>query len=201
MTDIESNLRRSGRIAIVPRDVTDRLVRRAADDGLLDIAYAPVDSPFGPLLAAATPRGLISLSFPETSEQEVLTDLSRMVSPRIMLAPARLDRVRGELDEYFAGTRRHFELTVDWRLVRGFGRAVLRYTSRIPYGQVRTYREVAGHAGSPAASRAAGNALGANPIPIVVPCHRVVRSGGGLGGYGGGIDRKEWLLRHEGAPV
>jgi methylated-DNA-[protein]-cysteine S-methyltransferase len=115
-------------------------------------------------------------------------------------APGRLDSARRELDEYFAGRRRGFDVAIDWSLVGGpFGRKVLRVTSEIPYGGVLSYREVASDAGSPRGSRAAGNALGSNPVPIIVPCHRVLHAGGGLGGYGGGLDRKRWLLELEGA--
>jgi methylated-DNA-[protein]-cysteine S-methyltransferase len=120
------------------------------------------------------------------------------VSPRILEAPARLDPVRRELDEYFEGRRTRFELPIDWTLVDGFGRRVLEATAAIPFGGTSTYAQVATLAGSPRGSRAAGNALGANPLPIVVPCHRVLRTGGGLGGYTGGLGRKETLLRIEG---
>ncbi|HEV7585736.1 MAG TPA: methylated-DNA--[protein]-cysteine S-methyltransferase, partial [Solirubrobacteraceae bacterium] len=138
--------------------------------------------------------------FPEEDADSVLERISRRLSPRIVEAPARRDRVRRELAEYFAGRRRRVELAVDWSLVGGpFGREVLRVTSEIPYGGVLSYLEVATDAGSPRGSRAAGNALGSNPVPIVVPCHRVLRSGGDLGGYGGGLDRKRWLLELEGA--
>ena len=116
----------------------------------------------------------------------------------ILAAPERTDEVRRQLDEYFAGARRGFDLPVDWRLVRGFAGAVLRATATIPFGGVSTYRDVAAEAGSPNAYRAAGNALGSNPVPIVVPCHRVVHAGGGLGGYTGGLERKQFLLRLEG---
>jgi methylated-DNA-[protein]-cysteine S-methyltransferase len=130
-------------------------------------------------------------------EEAVLGDLARRVSPRVLEHPARLDLARRELDEYFDGRRRDFDLDLDLSLARGFGARVLEATSRIPYGGSATYREVATEAGSPRAVRAAGNALGANPIPIVVPCHRVLRTGGGLGGYTGGLDRKRFLLEHE----
>jgi methylated-DNA-[protein]-cysteine S-methyltransferase len=176
-----------------------RLARRIADEGLADVSYAPVDSPFGPLLAAATKRGLVKLAFPEEDVDGVLERLARRVSPRIVAADAQLDPVRRELDEYFAGRRRGFELALDWTLVGPFGRRVLGATAQIPYGGVLSYSEVAAEAGSPRGSRAAGNALGANPMPIVVPCHRVLRSGGALGGYGGGLDRKRFLLELEGA--
>jgi methylated-DNA-[protein]-cysteine S-methyltransferase len=176
-----------------------RLTRRIVDEGLADVSYAPVDSPFGPLLAAATKRGLVKLAFPEENVDGVLERLARRVSPRIVAADAQLDRVRRELDEYFGGRRRGFALPLDWTLVGPFGRRVLGVTAEIPYGGVLSYAEVAAEAGSPRGSRAAGNALGANPIPIVVPCHRVLRTGGALGGYGGGLDRKRYLLELEGA--
>jgi methylated-DNA-[protein]-cysteine S-methyltransferase len=177
-----------------------RFTARAAAEGLADVAYAPVESPFGELLLAATDRGLLRVAFPEEDVDSVLERISRRLSPRIVEAPARLERARRELDEYFDGRRRRFELDLDWALVGGpFGRQVLRVASEIPYGGVLSYREVASDAGSPRGSRAAGNALGSNPIPIVVPCHRVLHSGGGLGGYGGGLDRKRWLLELEGA--
>jgi methylated-DNA-[protein]-cysteine S-methyltransferase len=175
------------------------LGRRAQDDGLVDVAYAMVDSPIGELLAAATARGLVTLAFPTNAWDTVLGDLAFRVSPRIMEAPGRLDGVRRELDEYFEGRRRRFDTPLDWRLIRGFHTAVLRHTARIPYGEVSTYREMATRAGSPLAVRAAGNALATNPIPIIIPCHRVLRTGGGLGGYGGGLDVKQRLLALEGA--
>jgi len=198
MRDAELKLKTA--IAAASSDVAaGRFAARAAEAGLLDIAYCQVDSPLGPLLAAATARGLVRLAYDAEPAEEVLTDLARKVSPRILEAPARLDRVRRELDEYFVGRRRAFDLAVDWTLVHGFGRAVLRNTARIPYGRVSTYGEIARRAGSPRASRATGNALGSNPIAIVIPCHRVVRTGGALGGYGGGLNRKEALLKLEGA--
>jgi methylated-DNA-[protein]-cysteine S-methyltransferase len=172
--------------------------RRAADAGLLDIAYATADSPFGPLLIARTPVGLVRLAYPDQHPDEVLGQLAARLSPRVLEATSRLDGLRRELDEYFAGRLRRFRTKVDWALTAGFGRRVLEATAAIPFGRVSTYREIAAAAGSPSGSRAAGNALGANPIPIVVPCHRVLRTGGGLGGYTGGIERKELLLRIEG---
>jgi methylated-DNA-[protein]-cysteine S-methyltransferase len=176
-----------------------RLSDRAAAEGLADVSYAPVDSPFGPLLAAVTRRGLVRLAFPEEDVDSTLERLARRLSPRIVETSTRLDPVRRELDEYFGGRRHEFDLPLDWALVGAFGRRVLRVTSEIPYGGVQSYAEVASDAGSPRGSRAAGNALGSNPIPIVIPCHRVLRSGGALGGYGGGVERKRWLLELEGA--
>jgi methylated-DNA-[protein]-cysteine S-methyltransferase len=179
---------------------SQRLSERAARNGVADISYTPVDSPFGPLLLAATKRGLARVAFPEEDVDSVLAKLATRISPRIVEAPAALDAMRRELDEYFAGRRTRFELPLDWTLVGPFGRRVLAITSQIPYGDVLSYTEVATGAGSPRGSRAAGNALGANPIPIVVPCHRVLRSGGGgLGGYAGGLERKRFLLELEGA--
>ena len=132
-------------------------------------------------------------------EEPVLEELARAVSPRVLAAPRRLDEPRRELDEYFAAPAGGSSCALDWRLTHGFGRRVLRATARIPYGSVSTYKQVAAAAGSPRGSRAAGNALGTNPLPIVVPCHRVLHSGGGLGGYTGGLERKRLLLDVEGA--
>jgi methylated-DNA-[protein]-cysteine S-methyltransferase len=176
-----------------------RLTGRIAAEGLADVSYAPVDSPFGTLLLAATKRGLVRLAFPEESVDATLQRLAAKVSPRIVEASGPLDAVRRELDEYFDGRRRRFDLPLDWTLVGRFGRRVLDVASEIPYGSVLSYSEVAAEAGSPRGSRAAGNALGSNPIPIVVPCHRVLRRGGALGGYGGGLSRKQFLLELEGA--
>jgi methylated-DNA-[protein]-cysteine S-methyltransferase len=140
----------------------------------------------------------VRLAYVDHEDQAgVLEELSRRLSPRVLAAPRRLDATRRELDEYFSGTRNQFGLTLDWSLTQGFGRRVLEATARIPYGAVSTYKQVATDAGSPRGSRAAGNALGANPLPIVVPCHRVLHSGGGLGGYTGGLERKRALLAVE----
>ncbi len=176
-----------------------RLSARIVAEGLADVTYAPVDSPFGTLLAAATDRGLVRLAFPEEDVDAVLERLARRISPRIVESSTPLESVQRELDEYFSGTRRSFELPLDWALIGAFGRRVLRVTYEIPYGGVLSYAEVAADAGSPRGSRAAGNALGSNPIPIVIPCHRVLRTGGALGGYGGGLERKRYLLELEGA--
>jgi methylated-DNA-[protein]-cysteine S-methyltransferase len=178
---------------------TARLRRRIAAEGLADVTYASVDSPFGRLLVAATERGLVKLAFPEEDVDDVLARVASRVSPRIVAADGELDHARRELEEYFDGRRRRFELPLDWTLVGPFGRRVLHATAEIPYGGVLSYADVAAEAGSPRGSRAAGNALGSNPIPIVVPCHRVLRSGGALGGYGGGLERKRFLLELEGA--
>jgi methylated-DNA-[protein]-cysteine S-methyltransferase len=196
MSEIETILRRAA--AGLPATVPD-LRARAEAEGLLDVAYASVDSPLGPLMLAATPRGLVRIAYTDrSSPDEVLEELVRRVSPRVLEAPARLDPVRRELDEYFAGSRREFDTRVDWSQLGGFTRRVLKATARIGFGATSTYAGVAGEAGSPRAVRAAGNALGANPIPVVVPCHRVLRTGGALGGYAGGTERKQFLLRLEG---
>ncbi|HEX7172895.1 MAG TPA: methylated-DNA--[protein]-cysteine S-methyltransferase [Candidatus Limnocylindria bacterium] len=175
-----------------------RLATRAADEGLLDVAYGTVDSPLGTLTVMVTPRGLVRLSYPGEGIVGQLQALADHVSPRILAAPERTDEVRRQLDAYFEHRRQTFDLRIDWRLVRGFAGEVLRATARIPFGSVSSYREVATEAGSPNAYRAAGNALGSNPIPIVVPCHRVLHAGGGLGGYTGGLERKRYLLELEG---
>jgi methylated-DNA-[protein]-cysteine S-methyltransferase len=174
------------------------LARRATDEGVLDVAYAFADSPLGPLTVMVTRRGLVRLSYVHEAIDEQLDEIASRVSPRILSSPERTDAVRRQLDEYFAGARRGFDVPIDWRLVRGFAGDVLRATARIPFGSVSSYREVATDAGSPNAYRAAGNALGSNPIPIVVPCHRVLHAGGGLGGYTGGLERKRFLLQLEG---
>ena len=193
--DLERRLHEGSTITTEPPD----LAAAAAAAGMLDVAYTTIDSPFGPLLGAATARGLVRLAFPEESPEAVLDGLSRRLSPRILEAPARLDPVRRELDRYFAGRLRGFDCALDWALIGPFGQRVLHATAAIPYGDVLTYTEVAALAGSPRGARAAGNALGSNPIPIVIPCHRVLRAGGGLGGYAGGVERKRRLLELEGA--
>jgi methylated-DNA-[protein]-cysteine S-methyltransferase len=174
------------------------LARRAEDEGLLDVAYTVADSPFGPLLLVATGRGLIRLGLPNQDSEALLEEIADRVSPRVLEAPAPLDRARSELDRYFEGRLTEFDLELDWRLSHDFRRRALRAVNRIPYGQTRTYTDVARSAGNERAVRAAGTACGRNPIPIVVPCHRVLRSGGGLGGYGGGLPMKEALLELEG---
>jgi methylated-DNA-[protein]-cysteine S-methyltransferase len=162
---------------------------------LLDVAYAWHDTPVGRLLLAATPGGLVRIAFPRGIDNDpALAELAASVSPRVLHAPARLDGPRRELDAYFEGRLHSFATALDWQLTSGFTRRVLEATTRIPYGETSTYAHVATEAGSPGAHRAAGNALNANPFPIVVPCHRVLRTGGALGGYGGGVDRKRLLL-------
>lgn len=201
MSELERQLRdsaRQTRSAGPTQQALDALASRAEREGLVDIAFGQADSPFGPLTVATTERGLVLLSYPEYPLDDVLARLARDVSPRVLEAPARIDPIRRELDEYFEGRRRDFETAVDWRLVRGgFFEAILRATAEIDYGTTITYRQVAERAGNVKAVRAAGNGLGSNPIPIVVPCHRVIATGGGMGGYTGGIERKQALLALE----
>jgi methylated-DNA-[protein]-cysteine S-methyltransferase len=180
------------------KTVMKRFADRAAAEGLLDVAYATTDSPFGPLLLATTPRGLVRVGLPAYDPEETLEELAARISPRVLEAPARLDDVRRQLDLYFEGELTEFEIPLDWQLSGGFRKKVQRAIARIPYGQTRSYTEVARSAGNARAVRAAGTACGSNPLPIVVPCHRVLRTGGALGGYGGGLLMKEALLRLEG---
>lgn len=174
------------------------LGERADREGLAEVAYCELGTPFGAMVAASTARGLVFLSFPRPALDPILERLAAAISPRVVHVPARLDPARSQLDQYFEGKRTDFELQLDWQLSGGFVRDVLERTNEIPFGETRTYAEVARSAGSPRAFRAAGSALGANPIPIVVPCHRVLRTGGGLGGYGGGLEVKRRLLELEG---
>ena len=187
---------------IDPADAA-RAAARFAAAAQPDVAYAVVDSPVGALVAAATPRGLVRLAYEDHNGgvDAVLERLSDKLSPRILEAPARLDEVRRELEEYFEGRRTRFDLSIDWALYSPFGKRVLQATAAIPFGQTATYGHVAAQAGNANASRAAGRALGANPIPIVVPCHRVIGTSGKLTGSTGGLHRKEALLRLEGIAV
>lgn len=178
-------------------EIRDRAIERAAEAGLIDIAYTETDSPFGMLTIAATELGIIKVGLPNQALDDVLEDLADRVSPRILAVPKRFDLARRQLDLYFDGQLQHFDLGLDWRLTSGFRREVLRHTAEIPYGETLSYAEVAAEAGSPLAHRAAGSALASNPIPIIVPCHRVLRSGGGLGGFGGGLEMKRGLLALE----
>ncbi|MGH2556351.1 MAG: methylated-DNA--[protein]-cysteine S-methyltransferase [Actinomycetota bacterium] len=198
MNDIEQVRAGAQAIEARSRRAAADLVEAAAREGLLDVAYGFADSPFGRLMVAVTPRGLIRLDYPDRDIDRSLEELASDVSPRILESPRATEPIRRELDEYFDGKRRRFDIRVDLSPVHGFRRKVLEHTARIPYGSVSTYTEVAAKAGSPRGMRAAGNALGSNPVPIVVPCHRVLRTGGALGGYTGGLDRKVTLLRLEG---
>ncbi|HET9673074.1 MAG TPA: methylated-DNA--[protein]-cysteine S-methyltransferase, partial [Actinomycetota bacterium] len=180
-------------------EAAEALAEAAAGSGLLDVALGTTDSPVGELLLAVTPRGLAYLAFDDEDPDGLAERLARELSPRILEHPAATDEVRRQLDEYFEGERTRFRLKLDRRLIRGIARDVLAATARIPFGRTSTYGTIAERIGRPRASRAVGNALGANPIPIVVPCHRVLRAGGDVGGYAGGPERKRRLLRLEGA--
>ncbi|MDQ3609825.1 MAG: methylated-DNA--[protein]-cysteine S-methyltransferase [Actinomycetota bacterium] len=176
------------------------LAARATAEDLVDVAFERHDSPLGPILLGATTEGLVRVGLPSEDEDAVLDELARRVSARVLFAPRdAVTRARRQLDEYFEVQRRTFDVTLDWRLTVGFRREVLRATAQIPYGQTASYRQVATQAGSPAAARAAGTALATNPLPILVPCHRVLRSDGVLGAYRGGPEVKAQLLGLEGA--
>ncbi|HEX4304930.1 MAG TPA: methylated-DNA--[protein]-cysteine S-methyltransferase [Solirubrobacterales bacterium] len=174
-----------------------RLRDRAAAEGLLDVAYATADSPFGTLLLARTPQGLVRVALPGEDVEATLTDLAERISPRVLEAPARLEEERRELDDYFEGRRREFEVPIDWQLSHGFLLRARRGIAAIPYGETRTYTDLARGAGNERAVRAAGSACSRNPIPLVVPCHRVVRSDGTPGLYAGGVEMKLRLLELE----
>ena len=184
-------------------EVLERLHRRfeedAAADGILDVAYTTIDSPVGSLLLAATERGLVRVAFAVEDHDKVLGVLANKLSSRILRAPKRLDRAAREIEEYFAGSRKNFEVVLDRSLSSGFRQLVQRHLPDIAYGHTETYSEVARFVGSPRAVRAVGSACATNPIPIVVPCHRVLRSDGTLGGYAGGLAVKTTLLKLEGA--
>jgi methylated-DNA-[protein]-cysteine S-methyltransferase len=193
-------IRWTGELEAASRRAAEAVGARARRSGLLDVGYASVDSPVGRLLVAATREGLVRLAFPEEPEDHVLEELAATLSPRVLESAAMTEPVRRQLDAYFEGRLHGFRTKVDWALTpQGFFRRVLEATARIPFGAVSTYGTVAKVAGSPRAARAAGNALHDNPIPIVVPCHRVVPSSGGIGKYGGQEWRKRFLLDLEGA--
>ncbi|RMI27781.1 methylated-DNA--[protein]-cysteine S-methyltransferase [Nocardia stercoris] len=175
------------------------LERKAEAAGLIDIAYTTTDTPVGRLLLAATPRGLVRVAYAREDHDRVLETLAQKISPRILRAPARLDDVRRELDEYFAGRRRSFDVSLDLSLSHGFRQLVQRHLPEIGYGQTRSYGEVAALVGNPKAVRAVGTACATNPLPVVVPCHRVLRADGSLGGYIGGTEAKHALLDLESA--
>lgn len=172
-------------------------------DRPVEVAYGSLDTPLGRAVLAATPRGLVRLALPGRPLEGVLEELAAELSPRLLDRPRRLDGVRRELDEYFAGRRSAFELELDRRLVPGgfLGRVLSVAAARLPYGTTASYGEVAAWAGRPRAHRAAGTALARNPLPIVIPCHRVLRAGGEPGRYGGGSEMKERLLAHEAGKV
>jgi methylated-DNA-[protein]-cysteine S-methyltransferase len=176
-----------------------RLVAAAERDGVLDVAYRTIATPVGELLLATTGQGLVRVAYPGQGHDEVLASLAQAVSPRILRAPGRLDQVSRQLDEYFAGRRTEFDLPLDFRLATGFRRTVLAHLPAIPYGHTESYAQVAAASGSPKAFRAVGTACARNPLPVVVPCHRVVHADGTAGAYAGGADAKRALLALESA--
>ena len=182
----------------VPTELDTRFRDAAARARLLDAGYDVVDSPLGPLLVAATDRGLLRIYFDAEPERQ-LENLARTAGPRVLRAPRTVDEVRRELDEYFAGRRRAFDLPIDLRGAAPFTLEVLEQLARVPFGRTATYGELAALVGRPKAARAVGTVMNRNPVPIVLPCHRVVGASGSLVGYGGGLERKEQLLRLEGA--
>jgi len=177
--------------------LTARLARDAERAGVLDVAYRTLDSPVGLLLLAATTAGLVRVAYAREGHEHVLATLAERISPRVLLAPARLDGAALQLDEYFAGRRRRFDLPTDLQLTSGFRRTVLERLPAVAYGTTASYATLAAAAGSPRAGRAVGTACATNPVPIVIPCHRVVRSDGSIGQYLGGVDAKRALLSLE----
>lgn len=179
------------------RRLHDRLVSAADEDGILDICYTTIDTPVGPLLLAATPRGLVRVAYESEGHDQVLSTIAARISPRILRAPQRLEAAAREIREYFAGQRTEFDLPLDFSLSAGFRQLVQQQLPRIGYGSTQSYRQVATMVGRPQAVRAVGTACATNPMPIVVPCHRVLRSDGTLGGYVGGREVKSTLLALE----
>ena len=177
----------------VPNALDRRFRQAAAASGLVDVSYDVADTPIGPLLLAVTERGLCRIAFDPEPERET-EQLARLFGVRVLKAPRKVDRVRRELEEYFEGRRREFDLPIDLRGREGFSREILDRLVRVPYGEVTTYKSLAVEAGNPRAARAVGTIMNRNPIPIVLPCHRVIGSSGSLVGYGGGLDRKRLLL-------
>ncbi len=182
----------------VSSDLDRRFRDAAASQGLLDVAYDLVDTPVGRLLVAVTDHGLCEISYDPDLEREE-EQLARNFGARVLRSPKPTDEARRQLDEYFAGKRRDFDLAIDLRPARDFGRTVLHELAQVPYGELTTYGTLAARAGRPRAARAVGTVMNRNPVPIVLPCHRVVGSTGSLVGYGGGLDRKRTLLELEGA--
>ena len=181
----------------VSHDLDRRFRERAHAEGLLDVAYDLVDTPIGDLLVAVTDRGVCRIEFDPEPERD-LEPLARDYGLRVLRAPKAVDESRRELNEYFEGSRMRFELPLDLRVAAEFRLRVMNELARVPYGSVTTYGALAAKAGRPAAARAVGTFMNRNPVPIVLPCHRVVGASGSLVGYGGGLERKEQLLRLEG---
>ncbi|GAA4262650.1 methylated-DNA--[protein]-cysteine S-methyltransferase [Dactylosporangium darangshiense] len=201
MSDVRNNDALTALSAPIDPETLARLHTRleieAQAEGLVDVAYTTVDSPLGKLLLAATPKGLIRVAYAREDHDRVLENLAEKVSLRILRAPKRLDDAARELDEYFERRRKVFDLPLDLSLSRGFRLLVQQHLPEIGYGQTRSYREVAELVGNPKAVRAVGTACATNPLPVVVPCHRVLRADGSLGGYVGGLEAKTVLLELE----
>ena len=185
----------------IPADLDNRFREAALRAGLLDAGYDIVESPIGPLLVAATDRGLVRISFSNHEPDAELEAIARVVGPRVLRAPRAVETAHRELDEYFTGHRRAFDLAVDLRGLAPFTVTVLGELAKVPYGNTATYGELAARAGRPKAARAVGMVMNRNPIPVVLPCHRIVGASGSLVGYGGGLDRKIALLQLEGATL
>lgn len=186
----------SGALAHLQRGLAERATQR----GLVDVAYRTIDTPIGQLLLAATESGLVRVAFAREDFDTVLDALAQKVSPRVLKSPRRLDAVATEIDEYFAGTRHTFDVPLDFAMSSGFRQVVQRYLPRIHFGHTQSYKQVAEQVGNPKAVRAVGSACATNPLPVVVPCHRVLRTDGSLGGYIGGLEAKTALLALEQAP-
>jgi methylated-DNA-[protein]-cysteine S-methyltransferase len=185
-------------VTTVPSELDTRFREAAAEAGLLDVAYDVVESPLGELFVGVSDRGLCVISY-EVDPDLQAERLARGFGPRVLRSPQPVAKVARQLDEYFEGKRKRFELEVDLRLARDFGRTVLEELGRVPFGEVTTYGALAARAGKPKAARAVGTIMNRNPVPIVLPCHRVVGANGSLVGYAGGLERKQALLRLEGA--
>lgn len=181
------------------RRLHDRLIANAEREGILDVAYRTLDTPVGALLLAATEQGLVRVAFATEDHAKVLATLAERISPRVLRAPKRLDAAAREIDEYFGGRRQGFDLPLDFRLSHGFRRLVLAQLREIGYGETTSYAALATATGSPNAARAVGTACATNPLPVVVPCHRVVKADGSIGQYAGGVDVKKALLALEAA--
>lgn len=198
MSELETRLAGSAGSGEAWSGIRAGLLRKADGEGLLDLAYERHETPFGTLLVVAGEGGIVRIALDAEAEEDVLDDLARRISPRIgRTGRDSVTTAREQLDDYFSGDRQDFDLDLDWQLTRGFRRDVLRFTAAIPYGETASYSQLADRAGSPRAVRAAGTALATNPLPIVVPCHRVLRSDGSVGSYLGGSSMKESLLAME----